>query len=256
MVSNRLPMTMIQAEGQLHFQKSAGGLVSGLSSFLEALPQALSKVENYIWVGSPGLDVDACQKEEISKRLHDECHAHPVWVSQQLMDRFYNGFCNKIIWPLFHYFPSLTALEEDLWNDYNAVNEAFCEAVLQVAKDDDIVWVHDYHLFCLPLMLKKKKPSLKIGFFLHIPFPSFEMFRLLPKTWCVKILNGILGADLVGFHTYDYTQYFIRCCLRILGLDHNMGKLVLEDRLVLVDTFPMGIDYQRYYEAAKSAGVI
>ena len=116
-VSNRLPMTMIQAEGQLHFQKSAGGLVSGLSSFLESLPQALSKVENYIWVGSPGLDVDACQKEEISKRLHDECHAHPVWVSQQLMDRFYNGFCNKIIWPLFHYFPSLTAFEEDLLND-------------------------------------------------------------------------------------------------------------------------------------------
>jgi trehalose 6-phosphate synthase/phosphatase len=134
------------------------------------------------------------------------------------------------------------------------VNQIFCEAVIDVMQPDDVVWIHDYHLMLLPKLLRDKKPHIPIGFFLHIPFPSFELFRLLPMTWRSEILQGLLGADLIGFHTYDYTQYFLRCVLRILGYEHNMGNILLPDRLVKVDTFPMGIDFQKFQAEAATSG--
>jgi trehalose 6-phosphate synthase/phosphatase len=125
---------------------------------------------------------------------------------------------------------------------YYKSEQKFCDAVIKLAARRHI-WIHDYHLMLLPKMIRDKAPNLHIGFFLHIPFPSFEMFRLLPSAWRKEILEGLLGADLVGFHTYDYTQYFLRSVQRILGYEHNMGRIIVDDHLVEADIFPMGIDY-------------
>src|SRR6185503_6161203 len=165
------------------------------------------------------------------------------------------GFCNKTIWPLFHYFTSYTVFRQEYWRDYKKVNEHFCQSLLEVVKPGDTLWIHDYHLMLLPKMLREKNPDLSIGFFLHIPFPSYEIFRILPRDWAKEILEGLLGSDLIGFHTHDYTQYFLKCVLRILGLEHTTGQILLEDRAVKADTFPMGIDFKRFVEIAKSEEV-
>jgi len=160
------------------------------------------------------------------------------------MDKFYHGFCNKTIWPLFHYFPSYTVYDQSYYAHYKAVNQIFCEAVLKIVQPGDVIWIHDYHLMLLPRLLKEQRPENPVGFFLHIPFPVFELFRTLPVEWCTEILQGLLGADLIGFHTYDYTEYFLRCVLRILGYEHNMGNIYTPKRMTKVDTFPMGIDFK------------
>jgi len=166
---------------------------------------------------------------------------------------FYRGFCNSTIWPLFHYFPSYTIYENANWESYEKINNIFCEAVAKLAKPDDLIWIQDYQLMLLPWLLRKKLPKAKIGFFLHIPFPSFEMFRLLP--WRSDILKGILGADLIGFHTYDYVRHFLSSATRIEGIEHSMGMLTLGDRIVRVDAFPMGIDYDKYATACENSKV-
>src|SRR5207302_3186177 len=132
------------------------------------------------------------------------------------------------------------------------VNERFADAVMEVIKPDDVVWVHDYHLMLLPKMIRERMPQATIGFFLHIPFPGYELFRSMPRQWGEEILEGLLGADLVGFHTHDYTQYFLRSALRMLGYEHKMGRLVLGDRIVRADTFPMGIDFAKYRDAVRT----
>jgi len=136
--------------------------------------------------------------------------------------------------------------DEDYWEHYKLVNETFSNAIVEMVEPDDIVWVHDYQLMLLPKLLREKMPNIPIGFFLHIPFPSYEIFRLLPGKWREGILEGLLGADLVGFHTEEYTQYFLRSVLRILGYEHDMGRIIVERRIVKVDTFPMGIDFERF----------
>ncbi|VVB63432.1 Bifunctional trehalose-6-phosphate synthase/phosphatase [uncultured archaeon] len=132
----------------------------------------------------------------------------------------------------------------------------FCKEILKILKPGDVVWVHDYHLMLLPKMLRDKAPDTAIGFFLHIPFPSYEVFRLLPSRWRKAILEGILGADLIGFHTHDYTQYFAKCVVRIAGHENNMGRIKVGDHLAKADTFPMGIDFDKFHTAAYSPEVV
>ncbi len=256
-VSNRLPFTAVESEGKLIFQETAGGLVSGLSAYLDSL-KGSSFTNEYVWVGWPGISVGQKTKEELeelSVKALSEFRAYPVFLTERSMEKFYQGFCNKTIWPLFHYFPSYTVYGEDLWHHYKCVNQIFCEAVMTVIKPDDVVWIHDYHLMLLPKLLREKMPDIPIGFFLHIPFPSFELFRLLPVRWRSEILEGLLGADLIGFHTHDYTQYFLRCVLRILGYEHDMGRIFLDSHVVKADTFPMGIDFKKYSSAVNSPEV-
>ncbi len=251
-VSNRLPISAVEKEGRLRFQQSVGGLVSGLSAYLDSLKSSSFTSSEYIWVGWPGITINNKAKQKSAERALSELQAYPVFLSERVMEKFYHGFCNKTIWPLFHYFPSYAVYDPDYWTNYKDVNEIFCNAVMETIKPDDVVWIHDYHLMLLPKLLKEKMPDVPIGFFLHIPFPSYEIFRLLPKNWRIDILNGILGADLIGFHTHDYTQYFLSCVLRILGYEHDLGKMVIGERIVKVDTFPMGIDFRRFYGAANS----
>ncbi|TVQ15263.1 MAG: bifunctional alpha,alpha-trehalose-phosphate synthase (UDP-forming)/trehalose-phosphatase [Bacteroidetes bacterium] len=244
-VSNRLPVSLKKEKGEFVFEKSAGGLVSGLSDFLEGLGKTEEEIDEYIWMGWPGMTIEKEDEEYVRKTVQDEYNASPVFLSQKLMDKVYLGFCNKTIWPLFHYFPNYASFDNEFWSEYQKVNQMFCDEVIKVMKPNDIIWVHDYHLFLLPGMLREKVKN-PIGFFLHIPFPSFEMYRLFPKESRSAILEGLLGADLIGFHTYDYAQYFLRSVLRILGKENHMGTIDFPDRMVKVGTFPMGIEYDKF----------
>lgn len=257
-ISNRLPFTIVEKDGDLSFKPSSGGLISGLTAYLSGDEKDNSGHKSnsipYVWVGWPGATIP----EEKQKRLKEDVtdlNCCPVFISEEEMDKFYYGFCNSTIWPLFHYFPMYTHYEQDEWEVYREVNERFADAVAEIIQPGDVVWVHDYHFMLLPALIRKRVPGANIGFFLHIPFPGYEIFRQMPRQWCIEMLEGLLGADLIGFHTHDYTQYFLRSVLRMLGHEHTMGNIVVGDRLVKADTFPMGIDFQRYHGAVDTAEV-
>ena len=252
LVSNRLPVTIIQDGAGLKFEKSGGGLVSGLSAYLDSLRSSPLAGSRYLWVGWPGATVDQQQEQDVKSELAAECQAHPVFISEEDMDTFYLGFCNRTIWPLFHYFTGRSEFDETYWKSYKQVSQKFCDSLTEIIQPGDVVWIHDYHLMLLPQLLRARMPEAIIGFFLHIPFPSHELFRILPRTWRSEILEGILGADLVGFHTSDYSENFLRCVLRVLGLEHKMGTTLVNGRMVKTETFPMGIDFESFYAAAES----
>jgi trehalose 6-phosphate synthase/phosphatase len=231
-----------------------GGLATGIATYLEAAG-ADSPFQEYIWIGWPGANVPVKDQERLKQQFQSNFQAYPVFLSEHEMENFYHGFCNKTIWALFHYFPSYAVYEDEYWQDYIEVNEAFCNAVLEVIRPDDVIWVHDYHLMLLPKLLKERAPQNPVGFFLHIPFPSFEVFRLFPSLWRAKILEGLLGADLIGFHTYDYVQHFLRCVLSILGYEHHMGEILRGERVIKADSFPMGIDFKKFHEAPKEPAI-
>lgn len=202
------------------------------------------------WIGWPGIDfenTDFSLIDDINRELTEQ-NCIPVYLNQREMDNYYFGFSNKTIWPLYHYFTQFVVYENSYWDSYVEVNMRFAEKVLDVIKKDDIIWVHDYHLQLLPKMIKDERPDVQIGFFLHIPFPSFELFRGLP--WRREIIEGILGADLIGFHAYDYERHFISSVRRLLGYDINLNLISLENRIIKTDSFPMGIDYDKYHKAA------
>jgi trehalose 6-phosphate synthase/phosphatase len=176
-----------------------------------------------------------------------------VFLTQQQVDTYYLGFCNKTIWPLFHYFPVRTAFVQDFWTSYEQVNSVFRDELMKVLQPGDSAWIHDFQLMLLPQMLREREPGLPIGYFLHIPWPSSELFRLLP--WREEILQGLLGADLIGFHTYDYVRHFLSSVARISGLEHSMGEIAVQDRIVKVDAYPLGVDFEKHFNAAHDEEV-
>jgi trehalose 6-phosphate synthase/phosphatase len=245
-VSNRLPVTVHRTKGQMHFEPSSGGLATGLSSFY--------RTYNALWIGWPGIDRknSANDRDEIKEKLlADNCY--PVFLSQREVDEYYNKFCSATIWPLFHYFPQYASYTESSWHAYERANRQFCDAIVEVWEQGDTIWVHDFHLMLLPKMLRERLPDPTIGFFLHIPFPSLELFRLLP--WRDPILEGLLGADLIGFHTWEYAGHFLSCVRFLLGHDSWMGQVTAGDRVTAVDVFPMGIDYERFATTANTEAV-
>ncbi|MEO8287052.1 MAG: bifunctional alpha,alpha-trehalose-phosphate synthase (UDP-forming)/trehalose-phosphatase [Chloroflexota bacterium] len=252
-VSNRLPFTATEVEGELQYRGSAGGVASGLSSYFSSKG---ANTGDYLWIGWPGGTIRKSSNRDKLRRVALDSHqSHPVFLSQDDMENFYQGFCNKIIWPLFHYFPSYAQYKDAYWEQYGRVNRTFCEAVVEAYKPGDTVWVHDYHLMLLPGLLRERLPDAEIGFFLHIPFPAYEIFQLLPGNWRNGILTGLLGADLVGFHTYDYTHNFVRSVLLTLGYGYEHGSIRTPQRSVKADTFPMGIDFEKFSSAAESPEV-
>ena len=242
LVSNRLPVTVEKRKGILNFKQSVGGLATGLSSLYQSYES--------IWVGWGGLSsnaVDSETRSKLEKDLKSKFSSFPIFLTKNDIRLFYSGFCNKTIWPLFHYFSEYAVYHHEQWASYVHVNKLFAQSVLKIAQEDDIIWVHDYHLMLLPQMIRDKLPNAQIGFFLHIPFPSYEVFRLLP--WRKEILTGILGSDLIGFHTYDYVRHFTSSVRRILGYEPTFGQIPHNERITKVDAFPMGIDFERYKNA-------
>jgi trehalose 6-phosphate synthase/phosphatase len=252
-VSNRLPFTVSFKDGAPQFTTSSGGLSTGLASYLrQAETGSHPQRPDYFWLGWPGASIAPEHQAAVRAFAEQQYKCYPVFLPEESMDRFYHGFCNKTLWPLFHYFPTLTQYEEEYWQEYRNVNRIFGEAVVGALQPDDMVWVHDYHLMLLPRLIREKFPDMPIGFFLHIPFPSYEVFRLMPREWREEIIEGLLGASLVGFHTHDYTRDFLTSALRTCGYEHQLGILTVRDRVVKVDTFPMGIDFERFAKAAQS----
>jgi trehalose 6-phosphate synthase/phosphatase len=251
-VSNRLPFTVAFKNGSPEFKPSAGGLTTGLWSYLDRKPPEGADRPDYLWMGWPGASVPP--EHEPAVRAYGEQHykSSPVFLPEENMDRFYLGFCNKTIWPLFHYFSMLTHYEEEHWQEYRNINRMFSEAVVNALRPDDVLWIHDYHLMLLPKLVREKFPEMPIGFFLHIPFPSWEIFRMLPRPWREEIIEGLLGSSLIGFHTHDYARDFLTSVLRTSGYEHQLGNLTLRDRAVEVDTFPMGVEFDRFAQAAAS----
>ncbi len=236
-VSNRLPVTIDRKDGGLIYFPSAGGLATGLNSLDESLERK--------WVGWPGKAInDEWERAAVRKDLAEDGLV-PVFLTPDDIALYYGGFSNKVIWPHFHYFTQYTDYTHDAyWHAYQAVNRKFADAVVPLMEEGDTVWVHDYQLLLLPGLIRAAKPKASIGFFLHIPFPSYEIFRILP--WREELLQGMLGADLLGFHTFGYMRHFLSAAYRIAGFEHSFGRMSVDGREVNVDVYPMGIDYDKY----------
>lgn len=249
-VSNRAPVKIIHSEEGLRFESSSGGLATGLSAYVEGQRKLNSDLE-ILWIGWPGEAVPEADQPEVAKRLLEEFSIKSVFLDREVIERFYEGFCNKTIWPLFHYFPSYTIYDQTYWDEYQAVNEVFAQAVCEAARPGDIIWVHDYQLLLLPQMLRERLKRVSIGFFLHIPFPSYEVVRLLPSDWRRTLLHGMFGADLIGFHTRDYCAHFLKSAQRILGAEEGLHGVTYQNRMSRVAAFPMGIDYAKYHHGIE-----
>jgi trehalose 6-phosphate synthase/phosphatase len=229
-------------------------LVSALKGYFEQSKKE-TNFDEKIWIGS--CDFSETDWNENRENLEgSDFSIEPIFIDKELYSDYYNGFSNSTIWPLFHYFPSMTEYKKQQFDAYYKVNRLFADRIIEVMKPGDVIWVHDYQLMILPQMLRKARPDATIGFFLHIPFPTYEIFRLIPRQWKTKILQGLLGADLVGFHTYDYAQYFMNSAKMILGLDTHFNMLTYNKRLIKADLFPIGIDFNKFRSASEDNGVI
>ena len=238
-ISNRLPVKVNKEGNDFIFSRSEGGLATGLDS-LE------SDLEKH-WVGWPGISVDQeTEQQQIRTHLR-QFNYYPVFLTPQQIKEYYEGYSNSTIWPLCHYFFSYVQHENKCWTTYQEVNRLFCETALPLITSEDIVWIQDYQLMLLPGMLRAHFPQVSIGYFHHIPFPSYELFRILPEK--MQLIKGLLGADLVAFHTEDYMRYFMIATQRISGIDFREKEVQLINRIVHVDAFPMGINFSLYYNA-------
>ncbi len=241
-VSNRLPVSVSVKDDQVTARQSVGGLATGMKSFYKSYDS--------LWIGWAGIDkneLNAKTKKQFNS-IMDQERCSPVFIDEEDFENYYSGFSNKTIWPLFHYFTQFTEYDKETWNAYKRVNRVFADAVVKHLKKGDKIWVHDYHLLLLPQMIRDRFPDVSIGFFLHIPFPSYEVFRIIP--WRKEIIEGMLGADLLGFHTFDYERHFLSSVRRLLGYEISFNQINMRERLIKVDNFPMGIDYDRFHNAA------
>lgn len=231
LVSNRLPITVKKAHAGYKIERSSGGLVSGL--------REIYQTEDCLWVGHCGIYSGETDYPNLKKQLADQ-RLITVDLSKTEYDDFYNGASNNELWPLFHYFPDAVAADANNWRAYDNVNQAFAKAVLAIAKPGDQIWVHDYQLMYLPALLRNANPELSIAYFHHIPFPAFELLRILPTG--KAILTGLLGADIIGFHTHDYSRHFLNCVSRMLGCQSHLDEISYQDRRVKVIAKPLGVD--------------
>ncbi|QSE96206.1 bifunctional alpha,alpha-trehalose-phosphate synthase (UDP-forming)/trehalose-phosphatase [Fulvivirga lutea] len=240
-VSNRLPVKVLKKnDGELVYKPSEGGLATGLGS--------IYKKGNNLWVGWPGRFFKKKDKKLEAKKKLESQNMKPVFLAQEEITLYYEGFSNETLWPNFHYFNQYALYRKSYWDAYEKVNQKFCDEILSELEPGDKVWVHDYQLMLVPQMIRERKPDVSVGFFLHIPFPSFEVFRLLP--WRRQLLDGVLGSDLIGFHTYDDMRHFLSAVSRICYISNHHGQIQKDRRTVVTDSFPIGIDYDKYASQA------
>lgn len=241
-VSNRLPVKVTKFDDAYQLSSSEGGLATGLGS--------IYKQNDNVWIGWPGVEIAEEQDQHIVSGQLKELSLLPVFLSQNEINQFYEGFSNEVLWPVFHYYVSTYAhYHQSNWECYQQVNQKFCDEILKVANPGDTIWVHDYQLLLLPKLIRDARPDVSIGFFQHIPFPSDEMFRLIP--WRSELLEGMLGADLIGFHTFDDVRHFLSAVSRLLPVQVSANIITNEERAVVVESFPMGIDDKKYADLSQ-----
>lgn len=244
-VSNRLPISIDRQGASLRVTRSAGGLATALSSNC--------LVSSSLWIGWPGLsDLNPDEWERVQSCC-SEIGAIPVDLTADEIEGYYDGFSNGAIWPLFHYLPGQLPLHVEGWAQYVRVNRKFADTVAANYAPGDEIWVHDYHLMLLPALLRERLPHARIGFFLHIPFPGSETFSVLPHR--EEILDGLLGADLVGFHTTRYTQHFETALKRLRGLDTRCGIVAHGGRQFRIGVFPVSVNAAQFETRAQADGV-
>ncbi|CAO2829239.1 unnamed protein product [Amaranthus hypochondriacus] len=248
LVANMLPLNASRdtETGKWHFNWDE-------DSILLQLKNGLAPNTEVIYIGSLKADIDINEQDEVSQRLLKEFKCVPTFLPQDLQKKYYHGYCKQYLWPLFHYMLPMCPdhgdrFDRSLWQAYVSANKIFADKVMEVINpEDDYVWVHDYHLMVLPTFLRKRFYRVKLGFFLHSPFPSSEIYRTLPVR--DEILRGLLNCDLVGFHTFDYARHFLSCCSRMLGLDYasKRGHIGLDyfGRTVYIKILPIGIHLGR-----------
>lgn len=254
-VAYRLPFSFAKTNKGYKATQNSGGLVSAILALSDSFKRNNSFPRNtkIVWAGTANNIPDDFVSSDFE---NDHFEIEPVRLSTELDAKYYGGFCNDLIWPLFHYFPSYSVFNGEYFDAYKEANLKFCEELLTIIKPGDYVWIHDYQLMLLPEMLRSKIENITISFFLHIPFPSYEIFRLLPRGWRESIIKGLLGSDLVGFHTHDYTQHFLKSVKRTVGYEFNQSIVYTPNKLVKADAFPIGIDYDKFNGACNSEEVL
>ena len=248
-VSNRLPFKLITEDKEIKVVPSLGGLVTAAKSVLQG-----QKKEDSVWIGCA--DFSASTLNENKDRIDLFCDILPIFLEEELEKKFYNGFANSVLWPLFHYFPSYIDYQEEYLEAYITVNELMADQIVNMMEPNNVVWIHGYHFLLLPDMIRRKKPDAIIGFFLHIPFPSSELFRLLPRICPDYLLKGMVGADLIGFHTHDYTVHFLNNVQLHLGIHHSFSEFQYKNRTIKTGMFPIGIDFDQYHNSYDDPEVI
>jgi len=243
-VSNRLPLTLKKTEQGWDTVRSSGGLASAMNPLLGKTGGD--------WVGWAG-DIEEendPKRREVLAAWAETDHCFAVDLPPNVAAGFYEGYANQTLWPVFHNFPSRLRFDAKHWEAYVEANRIFCEAVVSRYRPNDLIWVHDYHLILLPGMLRDKLPDASIGFFLHIPFPSSEIFPVLPRR--EELLEGVLGADLLAFQTHGHLQQFRATLLRVLGADSKIAQVALGSRTVRLEALPIGIAPEEYTSLLSS----
>jgi trehalose 6-phosphate synthase/phosphatase len=244
-VANRLPVTAQVADGGVQLSPSSGGLATGL--------RGVHDRSGGLWIGWSGTSLPpaAPERRALDRRLA-EIGAVPVDMSEEEVRRFYAGYSNAVLWPLLHDRVDRMATPDE-WAAYQRINERYADVVAREVRPGDTIWVHDYHLMLVPALLRERCPDARIGFFLHTPFPSPDVLAALPER--ATLLDGLLGADLVGFHTPQYVAHFLDAVGSVLG--HRVDGEVVSSggRRVRVRDFPMGIDAAAFAARAEDARV-
>jgi len=237
-VSNRLPLTLKKTEHGWDTTRSSGGLASAMNPLL-----GKTGGEWIGWAGDGGGE-NSQKRQTILAEWAKTDHYFAVDLPKDVADGFYEGYANQTLWPVFHNFPSQLKFDAKHWESYVEANRIFCEAVVDRYRPNDRIWVHDYHLMLLPQMLRERLPDAAVGFFLHIPFPSSEVFPVLPRR--EELLQGLLGADLLAFQTHAHLQQFRAALLRVLGMESKIAQVALGSRPVRLEALPIGIAPQEY----------
>lgn len=240
LVSNRLPVSLERRDGTFHARMSSGGLATALSGVSE---------DAATWIGWPGLVVDPSEEAAVERAL-DEHGLRAVFLSHHDVEHYYHGFGNGIVWPLFHYFTDRVIHDREAFATYLDVNHRFAERIAEEAPEGAHVWIHDFHLLAVSNALRQLRPDVVISFFLHIPFPSSELYRMIPQR--EELLRGMLGADYIGFHTHDYARHFRSTCLRVLGVGSSPDAVAFGGRRVGIGVHPIGIPVDRFEASLTS----
>ena len=206
------------------------------------------EIQRIGWTGHPAPSHK--ERDEISRKLMREHKQTPVFLTESQIENYYKGFCNSSLWPLLHYISTLSQYDESWWKHYCEVNKIFADKIIERYRDGDLVWIHDYPLMLVPKYIKEKTPEAKVGFFLHTPFPSYELFRCHPNR--EDLLSGVLSSDLIGFQTFGYLRHFRSTVLRLLGVESEINQIHHEGSITGMGVYPVGVKCNLINDVIKS----